>query len=292
MARLGWALLLAVGIAPPSRAQSLDELRNELRRAAESTDVAEGFAALVNYGVAPDLSSVTLRIEEDGEENRLDTFKLPLSREFRRSDRDWYPFVEGALGYTRYDETERLDLGNLGTTKFKGDYRMYSGVVAGGAGVELPFGLELRPVIGFGLSRLRNDGTFSDTVGKTVVRRLVQGIITDYDLWAASVLGGIGMRYRTGDEEGRSLELKLRYTHGFTSSFDETDEAQHFKAQTDTLVARAEFFTPTDGKLAGVPLGVVFSTGGTVFLADGRVVDEMVAPTADAVLDHMKKLGG
>jgi putative ABC transport system ATP-binding protein len=29
-----------------------------------------------------------------------------------------------------------------------------------------------------------------------------------------------------------------------------------------------------------------------VFLADGRVVDEMHAPTSDRVLDHMKRLGG
>lgn len=29
-----------------------------------------------------------------------------------------------------------------------------------------------------------------------------------------------------------------------------------------------------------------------IFLADGRVVDRMAAPTADRVLDHMKKLGG
>jgi putative ABC transport system ATP-binding protein len=29
-----------------------------------------------------------------------------------------------------------------------------------------------------------------------------------------------------------------------------------------------------------------------VFLADGRIVDEMAAPTAEKVLDSMKKLGG
>ena len=29
-----------------------------------------------------------------------------------------------------------------------------------------------------------------------------------------------------------------------------------------------------------------------IFLVDGRVVDEMHAPTSDRVLDHMKRLGG
>ena len=29
-----------------------------------------------------------------------------------------------------------------------------------------------------------------------------------------------------------------------------------------------------------------------IFLTDGHVVDELLAPTADAVLDHMKNLGG
>jgi hypothetical protein len=29
-----------------------------------------------------------------------------------------------------------------------------------------------------------------------------------------------------------------------------------------------------------------------VFLADGRIVDEMVEPTAERVLDRMKLLGG
>jgi putative ABC transport system ATP-binding protein len=29
-----------------------------------------------------------------------------------------------------------------------------------------------------------------------------------------------------------------------------------------------------------------------IFLADGRIVDEMAAPTADSVLDYMKSLGG
>jgi hypothetical protein len=29
-----------------------------------------------------------------------------------------------------------------------------------------------------------------------------------------------------------------------------------------------------------------------VFLGDGRIVDEMEAPTADSVLDKMKSLGG
>ena len=28
-----------------------------------------------------------------------------------------------------------------------------------------------------------------------------------------------------------------------------------------------------------------------IFLADGRIVDEMLAPTADLVLDRMKRLG-
>jgi putative ABC transport system ATP-binding protein len=29
-----------------------------------------------------------------------------------------------------------------------------------------------------------------------------------------------------------------------------------------------------------------------LFLADGRIVDRMEAPTVPAVLDHMKRLGG
>ena len=29
-----------------------------------------------------------------------------------------------------------------------------------------------------------------------------------------------------------------------------------------------------------------------LFLADGRIVDEMRSPTADTVLDYMKRLGG
>ena len=29
-----------------------------------------------------------------------------------------------------------------------------------------------------------------------------------------------------------------------------------------------------------------------LFLADGRIVDEMRSPTADSVLDYMKRLGG
>ena len=29
-----------------------------------------------------------------------------------------------------------------------------------------------------------------------------------------------------------------------------------------------------------------------VFLADGRVVDEMESPTAERILDHLKRLGG
>jgi putative ABC transport system ATP-binding protein len=29
-----------------------------------------------------------------------------------------------------------------------------------------------------------------------------------------------------------------------------------------------------------------------VFLADGKIVDELQSPTADAVLDRMKQLGG
>ncbi len=29
-----------------------------------------------------------------------------------------------------------------------------------------------------------------------------------------------------------------------------------------------------------------------VFLADGRVVGELVSPTADTVLEHLKQLGG
>jgi putative ABC transport system ATP-binding protein len=32
--------------------------------------------------------------------------------------------------------------------------------------------------------------------------------------------------------------------------------------------------------------------GRVVFLADGKIVDDLTAPTADSVLDRMRKLGG
>jgi putative ABC transport system ATP-binding protein len=39
------------------------------------------------------------------------------------------------------------------------------------------------------------------------------------------------------------------------------------------------------------PVAASYATR-VVFLADGRVVDELTEPTADTVIDHLKRMGG
>jgi len=245
--RPGLVLLLFSLAAPGAGAQSLADLRDELRESLHGGRFAHSIIALTDLANEQELSASRYDIDDD-QGTSVSTLSIPwrTSRGIEGSLRRLY--LEANLGYLQSEG----ELGDIleGTvpgmeTGYDAKWTAVSGVV--GAGVELPMSTNftLTPIIDLSLTYLESEASYSGP-GAATYAPVFDGILFN---WTSTVLG-VGSALRadyTGDvTEEVQYELIGRYDLRHLESLRSTDSAQDFSEASQFLTARVEFsgFTP------------------------------------------------
>lgn len=241
------------GVITPAQIQALrDQARRDLQG---SSDFANTVAGIINVTLTPDLSSAYYKVEFPGDSDvDFSTTKLPFYYYFDKEGRSWSPYVGVVLGYM--DAKTKMDA--LSTTfgeqmRWDSNWKGYSGLVEGGARVELGKGFYVSPGISGGLAKLRNSVTYLNDFSRAVAAPVLNGLTSNFSITAMMLSGIVGAGY---DGKLGPLDLKVlaKYTHSYVESVETEDSAQDFSGDIDTIAARVTLGGPLGLSLAGHPM--------------------------------------
>lgn len=251
--RISLALAL---LAAPGAAQTLADLRDQLRGALGNARQTAFLAGLVDLGESRGLSGGQLRVQGDPELD-LTLFKLPAQRELPLGDGLPELHLEGGVGYLEA-RAEFADIFGGGLpgletavrSRWTG-YSVYSGV---GPRFDLGAGLHVTPLVDISLSYVENVGLYSGP-GTPLASALFNGLLFNWH--AASVAYGGALRLEHDADLGDELKLasRLRYDLRQFEGITSTDPAQDGDDELQRVVARSELSGPFGFALGGQPVG-------------------------------------
>jgi hypothetical protein len=221
---------------------------------------ANGVLALMGYMLTPDVTTGALSIGNAATGNpdfRMTTLGggLTLSREFPL-------YLEGTLGYARYDPTF-VASGGQATGSVAATWDAYS--ATGGVGWSFPVAqdLALRPIFNFSYGRVDSNVSASGQTGTGAeIDFLASGRLDAYGLGGSLVLDY--ERYRPENE----IDVELRYTNIYLRSFGGSSSAVQGSADSQSVSLWSRWRAPTGINMLKRPLRYVLEFAHTTFLGD------------------------
>jgi hypothetical protein len=212
--------------------------------------------ALMGYMLTPDVTTGSLGIANDATGNpdlRLSTLGGGVTVK-----RESPLYLEGTLGYARYDPTFTAASGQVATK-----WVAYS--ATGGVGWNFPLAKELvlRPIFNFSYGRVESNVSASgQTAAGAELDFLHNGRLDSYGLGGSLVLDY--ERYRPGN----AIDLELRYTNIYLQSFGGSSTAVKGSADSQSMSLWSRWRAPTGMTLLERPLRYVLEFAHTTFLGD------------------------
>lgn len=218
-----------------------------------------GVLALMGYMLTPDVTTGGLAISNDATGNpdfRMTTLGggFTLRKEFPL-------YLEGTLGYARYDPTFVASGQATGSVAVNWD--AYS--ATGGIGWDFPVaeGLVLRPIFNFSYGRVDSELAATGQSGTGAeIDFLRNGRLDAYGLGGSLVLDY--ERYRPGNE----IDVELRYTNIYLRSFGASSTAVQGSADSQSVSLWSRWRAPTGITLLKRPLRYVLEFAHTRFFGD------------------------
>ncbi len=247
------------------RAQTLDEIRDQIRQDLDPGTFASLVAGFVSIDLFPQVSSGTFKVENDdprAPDSRIDTFKFPFQWNPKVGNLPGELYLGGGFGYLKETDSVILDLpvnGNIVSSQIDSISTAYNAMGTVGWTFDLGGGFGIRPVAGLAYSRVENEGRY-DAVGNIIWKPLLDGIVLNWKLQAYTISAGASLLYRQSFDWGR-MEGDLNYMHTWTKVFDATDISQEGEVQNDFLAARLDFVYRTGEKIWENPLDFRIRTG-------------------------------
>jgi hypothetical protein len=233
--------------ASPVAAQTLADIRGELRNSLSSVQFAGAFAALITLSDELELSSATYNIR-GATDTSLSTLALPL----RRTCRPWGEeapgiYLEGAVGRSIASQSSADLFGGTVpalATAVNADWASYGGM--GGIGIEVPVtdALTVTPIFNAGIARIESDAEYGGP-GAPVSATLFNGIAFNWDAWTASVGGALRVNWIKPLGNRLKLEIVGRYDIRWTETFEADDVAQEFSNRLQVVTLRTDLTGPT-----------------------------------------------
>lgn len=219
-----------------------------------------GVLALMGYMLTPDVTTGALSIANAATGNpdfRMTTLGggFTLSRELPL-------YLEGTLGYARYDPTF-VASGGQATGSVAAKWDAYS--ATGGIGWSFPLArdLALRPIFNFSYGRVDSNVSASGQTGTGAeIDFLQNGRLDAYGLGGSLVLDY--ERYRPENE----IDVELRYTNIYLRSFGASSAAVQGSADSQSMSLWSRWRAPTGITLLKRPLRYVLEFAHTAFLGD------------------------
>lgn len=246
-ARRSLGLLVLLTASPLLRAQTLEDIREELRGSLREIHFAQSLMGLVLLAEELELSGAHYSLDNP-EDTDLTVYAMPFhtSKPVWGEDRPRL-HLEGAFGYAEARESVADFYGGALPgleTEVRTKWRTYGGLL--GAGIEFPVatGWTVTPILDVGLSRIENDTNYGGP-GAAVTAALADGIAFNWDAMAFTYGGAGRVDWRRSLDEHHKLEVVARYDVRWTETFAEDDTAQDFVARSQLITLHGEMVGPT-----------------------------------------------
>jgi hypothetical protein len=247
-AALAAALLPACGAA----AQSIEEVRDQVRALVRQSDLGGELLGLSSFAALPGISAARFRTEGDqGSDADIVRLVLPLPRQLAGPRLlGGTPYVEATLGYSKFEQSIRLDDDGTDTTTIDRDLVLLSGLAGLGWGFEPFAGTVLRPIALLGYAYLSDDAD-CDGPQAEAIRLVTDGILLNIS--AQELLyGGAGeLEHRQALPADLHLSATARYNHLRGTTLDASDDALDGDSDFGVFTAAATL----DGPLPATAFG-------------------------------------
>ena len=238
---------------------------------------ADGVLGLLGYNVIPDVTASSLSISRGGQNDTgLQTTQFGLGFTV---DPDFPLYLEGFLGYSRYDPrfifSEGAQKSVLPTR-----WNNVSGTI--GVGWDFPIieGLVFRPILNASLGHVETDVSL---IGRLLELKFNRELaFLDRGRMNAYGLGGSLMLDLNIQRPGYEVYLELRYTDIRLSTFGDTSSLVRGESEAKTANVWGRVRWPMDAEMFGRPLRWVVDFSHSRFFGDQVALG----------FDHLTKVGG
>ena len=238
---------------------------------------ADGVLGLLGYNVIPDVTASPLSISRGGQtDTGLQTTQFGLGFTV---DPDFPLYLEGFLGYSRYDPrfvfSEGAQKSVLPTR-----WNNVSGTI--GVGWDFPIieGLVFRPILNASLGHVETDVSL---IGRLLELKFNRELaFLDRGRMNAYGLGGSLMLDLNIQRPGYEVDLELRYTDIRLSTFGDTSTLVRGESEAKTANVWGRVRWPMDAEMFGRPLRWVVDFSHSRFFGDQVALG----------FDHLTKVGG
>ncbi|MFN9335717.1 MAG: hypothetical protein ACK53U_14525 [Alphaproteobacteria bacterium] len=238
---------------------------------------ANGVLGLLGYNVVPDVTASSLSISRGGQEDTgLQTTQFGLGFTV---DPDFPLYLEGFLGYSRYDPRFVFSEGEK-KSYLPTRWNNFSGTV--GVGWDFPIieGLVFRPILNAALGHVESDVSL---IGRLLELKYNRELaFLDRGRMNAYGLGGSLMLDLNIPRPGYEVDLELRYTDIRLSTFGDTSSLVRGEAEAKTFNVWGRVRWPMDAEMFGRPLRWVVDFSHSRFFGDQVALG----------FDHLTKVGG
>ena len=232
----------------------------------KSSDLAGGYASMINFAAEPDISAAKLNIEDDATvgDNTLRVIKFPLRHEFELKEHGWKPVIQGTL--SRFSLESEFPLFTNETVKT--EWTAYSASLGGGARIPLSTRWSIMPAADVGYAYLRNEAAYGP-VGDALLKPLLAGKLFDWEAHTWMLNTHLTLFY---EQQLRSLELDARLsgTASHIESFKTTSDLQQFRETIGTVSIKANATYPLGFAIWNSPVyGVAHYGHSTLYSEEG-----------------------
>ncbi|MGI9129499.1 MAG: hypothetical protein ACR2IG_14930 [Roseomonas sp.] len=238
---------------------------------------ANGVLGLLGYNVVPDVTASSLSISRGTQsETELQTTQFGLGFTV---DPDFPLYLEGFLGYSRYDPRFIFSAG-AEDTKLPTRWNNVSGTI--GVGWDFPIieGLVFRPILNGALGHVESDVSL---IGRLLEWKLDRELaFLDRGRMNAYGLGGSLMLDLNIPRPGYEVDLELRYTDIRLSTFGDTSSLVRGESEAKTFNVWGRVRWPMEAEMFGRPLRWVVDFSHSRFFGDQVALG----------FDHLTKVGG
>ena len=235
------------GLAAPSFGQSIDEVRDALRKPLHDAEFAGSFAGLIFLSDELELSGANYKID-DNTNTKLTTVSIPFQKTFRPWGEDATGiYLESVVGYAQTNQRiNDLYAGAIPgfETSVDTDSTTYGGLVGVGLGFKVANGLTFTPIVNVGLARIENSTEYGGP-GAAITAQILDGIAFNWNAYTVSEGGAIRLDWIRAIGKEYEIEVVGRYDLRWTQTFDTTDSAQEFSTRLQLLTLRADVLGPT-----------------------------------------------
>lgn len=263
---LAWMLGSSSLSAQAIPEELIEELRRVVTEAVDQESLGAGYAAMINFAVAPDISTANYDIDNGaGDKPELAVARIPARKVFSPFENGWTPFIQGNLTY----QTLNAGFTVSDTDRIDSEWKAYGGSVSVGAQIPINDQLVLVPVLDAGLIRLKNSADYFGDFSNLLLRPALAGVLFDWKTDAWTFGASLGFDY---DKPVKNFDLKVHgsLTHHYVESRNSSSPLINFSNHMTTFNIQAETEHPTSKSISGYPLALVAHLGSTSFLGGNR----------------------